>query len=176
MYKYLTAVIIAAVLSAGCKEKEKTTENKSPAVIFSFSVTRDPDTKWHIVHLNAEHRSNSDRNISIKVCPEGGNNMFSFMAGEQELLNEPDDVSSLIKRFAGNPILYPTPNRIRNGTYTFMGDSLKMSFPTETRSHSGHGLVWDDTEWDFSIPEIRENSVYFSSWYVFSESNDGSWL
>ncbi|MFC1693233.1 aldose 1-epimerase [Candidatus Latescibacterota bacterium] len=140
-------------------------------VMFSYSITEDPQTGWQIVHLNAGNVENHQNNLSIKVAPQGGNHMFSFKAGSHELINAPDDLSEMLKRSTANPILYPTPNRVRNSEYTFRGETYKMSFPGETRSHMCHGLVWDDTAWNFSEPEVRTDAVTLKTWYVFDESN-----
>lgn len=138
---------------------------------FSCSVTKDAETGWNIVQLNAENKSDTRKSLSVKITPEGGNNLYSFTVGETELLHGPEKLSQLSSQFLGIPILYPTPNRIRNGVYVFLGDTLKMSFPGEIRSHAGHGLVWDDTAWKFDQPVAGKNSASFKAWYVFDRNN-----
>ena len=39
---------------------------------FSYTITKDPATGWHIVQLNAENPEDSGKNISVKITPEGG--------------------------------------------------------------------------------------------------------
>ena len=165
-YAYMVFLILAALLFVDCGKK-----GNGPDVVFSFDVHEDSATGWHVVRLDAGLTDDPRKSISIRVAPEGGNNMFSFRVGEHELIDAEDDIGELINQGRGTPILYPTPNRIRDATYVFMGDTLKMSFPGETRSHMLHGLVKDDTAWQFSEPEVRDDAVVLKTWYVFDESN-----
>lgn len=140
-------------------------------VTFSCSVEKDSETGWSIVRLEVVNASDPRKNISVKIAPEGGNNMFSFTVGGVELLVVPETPGQLTSKFAGNPLLYPTPNRIRNGIYVFRGDTLRMSFPGEERPHSCHGLVWDDTAWKYEAPAAGKKSASFRAWYVFDPQN-----
>ena len=164
-FAVLAFFTIAAVLY-GCTRRELPMN-----VTFSFSKITEPATGWHIIQLNAIHPDNPEQNLSVKITPEGGNNMFSFQVGDYELLESPEELGTLLDRLRGTPILYPTPNRVRDGTYVFMGDTIKMSFQGEEKPRMIHGLVWDDTSWQFSEPEILPDAVRFKTWYVFDEKN-----
>ena len=165
MARLFLSFMSVLVIITGCSK-----DDEYQGVTFSYTISGDPGTGWHIIQLLAEHIDNTHKTLSARITPEGGSNMFSLLAGGQELIDAPDDLNELYKRRRGNPILYPTPNRVRNSVYTFMGDSLKMSFPGETRSHYLHGLVWDDA-WEFDEPEIRPDAVVFKTWYIFDENN-----
>jgi aldose 1-epimerase len=138
---------------------------------FSCSMEKDSATGWNVVSLNAVNVSDPKKSITVKIAPEGGNNMFSFTIGGTEILMPPETLGKLATTFAGNPILYPTPNRIRNGIYVFRGDTLRMGFPGETRSHAGHGLVWDDPAWKYDSPVAGKSSASFTARYVFDSAN-----
>ena len=140
-------------------------------VTFSCSVEKDSETGWSIVRLDAVNASDPRKSITVRIAPEGGNNLFSFTVGGTELLVLPEKIGQLTSKFAGNPLLYPTPNRIRNGLYIFQGDTLRMAFPGEMRSHAGHGLVWDDTAWKYGEPVAGKNSASFTARYEFDSDN-----
>lgn len=71
----------------------------------------------------------------------------------------------------GIPVMYPTPNRVKNQTYAFMGESYMMTFPGDEKPRRLHGLVWDDTAWKFSEPENTPDGITFKTWYLFDEPN-----
>lgn len=143
----------------------------APDVTFSTSVSKDAETGWSIVTLESSDAKNPKNNLSVSICPEGGCNMFSFKVGGTELIYQMDKLSQLFAKANGTTILYPTPNRIRNGIYVFRGDTLRMSFPGETRSHAGHGLVWDDAAWKYGEPVAGKKSASFKAYYVLDEAN-----
>ncbi len=143
----------------------------APDVAFSTSVAKDADTGWNIVTLDAANSKKPKNSMSVRICPEGGCNMFSFKVGGTELIYQMDTLSQLFAKTNGTAILYPTPNRIRNGIYVFRGDTLRMSFPGETRPHAGHGLVWDDAAWKYGDPVAGKNSASFTARYVLDDAN-----
>ncbi len=81
------------------------------------------------------------------IVPELGNNCLSFrrlLRGEIIDLIEPapgiTEVKSRPSGF-GNPILFPFPNRVREGKYTFEGKTYEFETKT-TLGNSIHGLVY----------------------------------
>ncbi|MFC1650014.1 aldose 1-epimerase [Candidatus Latescibacterota bacterium] len=165
MFRFLL-VLTALLVVHGCGGNVDSMD-----VTFSGSVTNDPSTGWNIVQLNALNPENPKGNISIKVTPEGGSNLFSINVGGHELVSAPDDIGRFKKSMAGIPVMYPTPNRVKNQTYAFMGEWYKMTFPGDENPKRLHGLVWDDTVWKFSEPEKTQDGIAFKTWYVFDESN-----
>lgn len=137
---------------------------------YSYSITKDTTTGWNIVRLNAVNQSDPKQNISIQVTPEGGGNMFSFSAGGTDLIKGPDELVNLMKPKRGNPILFPTPNRVRDGRFEFMGETFTMQVPGEDRPRALHGLTWD-APWNFSEPVVLDDGVVFKTWYVLDEDN-----
>ena len=83
---------------------------------------------------------------TAKVVPTLGNNCFSFglpVNGEWvDLIAPPPDLETLRKRPAayGNPILFPFPNRIRGGEFTFEGKTYRFDKRPESPT-SIHGLL-----------------------------------
>ena len=73
---------------------------------------------------------------SAEICPALGNNCFAFRTGEDVL--EPVPFSELLARPTsyGIPLLFPFPNRVRDGAFTFRGDKFIVN-------PSRHGFVRD---------------------------------
>ncbi len=85
---------------------------------------------------------------TAKVVPTLGNNCFSFglpVNGKWvDLIDPPPDLETLRKRPTayGNPILFPFPNRIRGGEFTFEGKTYRFDKRPESPT-SIHGLLLD---------------------------------
>ncbi|MFB3041995.1 MAG: aldose 1-epimerase [Candidatus Poribacteria bacterium] len=83
---------------------------------------------------------------TAKVVPTLGNNCFSFglpVDGEWvDLIDPPPDLETLKKRPTayGNPILFPFPNRIRGGEFTFEGKTYRFDKRSKSPT-SIHGLL-----------------------------------
>jgi len=73
---------------------------------------------------------------SAEIAPALGNNCFAFRAGEHVL--EPVSFTEFRERPTsyGIPILFPFPNRVRDGVFTFQGETYTVSPPR-------HGFVRD---------------------------------
>jgi aldose 1-epimerase len=76
--------------------------------------------------------TDSETQTTAKIAPELGNNCYSFSVsvnGEWiDLLDPPPDLKTLKERPTayGNPILFPFPNRIRGGAFTFEGKTYQF--------------------------------------------------
>ncbi len=154
----------ALVISCGNVDREE-------LIMFSYDVSKDGATGYTIVQLNADTPDRPNENISIKVAVEGGSNMFSMTSGGLELIDADPDLSKLHVSGRGNFLLYPSPNRIRNADYKFMGKDYRMSFPGEERSHWLHGIVRDDSAWTYDEPEVRDDCVVLRTHYVIDREN-----
>ncbi|MFC1489842.1 aldose 1-epimerase [Candidatus Latescibacterota bacterium] len=165
MFRFIFALTVLLVVPGFSGNVE------SAEITYSGSVEKDESTGWNIIQLNAVNPDNPKENISIKITPEGGCNMFSINVGGNELVSSPANIGRFSRSLSGIPVLFPTPNRVRNQTYTFMGEEYQMTFPGDTQRGRLHGLVWDDSAWKFSEPEKTADGIMFKSWYVFDESN-----
>ena len=74
------------------------------------------------------------------VLPQAGFNCWRFVTGSAEFLAPPANPSALDKGGAGFgwPILFPFPNRIANGEFTFGGKRYRVRSGT---GHAIHGFV-----------------------------------
>jgi aldose 1-epimerase len=108
----------------------------------SPSTWTDGNSDFPIVHL----RDNEGR--EVQIAPAAGFNAFSFCVPKDgqnlEILIQPKDDAAL-KRGGfsfGNPLLFPLPNRVRDGNYTFEGQNYKLDVNFKD-GHAIHGLVCD---------------------------------
>ena len=93
--------------------------------------------------------------MSAKVAPELGSNLFSLAYGSDEIIVY--EKSLLEKRgFTGNFVLFPTPNRVRDYTYTWNGKQTLLK--KRGKVVEIHGLVFDE-KWDFQTPRIQKQFV-----------------
>ncbi len=96
------------------------------------SVQTDSATGWQIYTL----RQNK---MVVQVVPEAGCNVFSIQLDGVQYLKVPDKLSQLPGVGYGNPILYPTPNRVAAAQFTFGGKTY--NFPPNNGANFIHGLV-----------------------------------
>jgi len=123
---------------------------------FSYKVEKDSETSWTIVTLSYADPDDSSENKVVKICPDAGANLFSFKIGEYEILHQPSSIKELRNLYYGIPVLYPTPNRVRDCKYTFMGKEIHQVKNGKERYL--HGLVYDE-RWEFEEPAVNESGV-----------------
>ena len=81
-----------------------------------------------------------------EIVPELGNNCYAFRVSDgnlwYHLIDSPPDLDTLKQRPTafGNPILFPFPNRIRNGKWEFEGKSYQFDKSPESPT-TIHGLL-----------------------------------
>ncbi len=97
-----------------------------------ISSHRDEATGWDIYSLRQGA-------TVVRVAPAAGSNAFSVKVGDVEYFRVPDDLQQLRGVGFGNPILYPTPNRVRGAKFEFEGETY--SFPPNSSGNFIHGLV-----------------------------------
>jgi len=81
-----------------------------------------------------------------EIVPSLGNNCYAFKVADGatwlNLIDSPPDLATLEERPTGygNPILFPFPNRIRNGVWQFEGETYQFDKPPESPT-TIHGLL-----------------------------------
>jgi len=94
------------------------------------------------VYVLQDHKAGCE----ARVIPEFGNNCFSYsfdVDGERiDIIDPPDSLATLKGRASGYgvPILFPFPNRIREGEFSFEGKDYQFDVPAPG-ANSIHGLV-----------------------------------
>ena len=87
-----------------------------------------------------------DGEAIAKIAPALGNNCYAFRVTDGErwinLIDPPPDLATLKERPTafGNPILFPFPNRIRNGKWEFEGNTYQFDKSPESPT-TIHGLL-----------------------------------
>ncbi len=101
----------------------------------------DAESRWVVYTLKQE-------NTIVKVAPNAGFNAFSMIVDDVELFHQAAKVKQIPGVHCGNPILYPTPNRVRDGGFVYEGKAYRFQ-PAGQGNHI-HGLVnrlpWEVTE------------------------------
>ena len=96
----------------------------------------------HTVYVLRDRDSGSE----AQILPSLGANCFSCRLGlggrRLDVLESPPDLKTLAQRPSGfgYPILFPFPNRVRGGRFTFEGRSYQMDVP-EPGGNTIHGFV-----------------------------------
>lgn len=120
-----------------------------------YSVTKQEQEGMTVYILK-----DSQSNCEARILPEFGNNCFGYsfnVNGEKiDILESPPSLSILKGRASGfgNPILFPFPNRIRDGKFTFEGQNYQFDVPSPG-ANSIHGFVLN-RPWKVEMSEAEE--------------------
>jgi len=104
---------------------------------FFWKESKDPSsglTTWILGNDGAK----GEPTVTVRLCPEAGANLYSYRFNDLELLRGPSELKASAMGGAGIPILYPTPNRVRGGRFTFEGRDYVFR---DDGRNSIHGLV-----------------------------------
>lgn len=77
-----------------------------------------------------------------RILPSVGNNCIAYTMGDVDLIYSPPDPQTLQGRASGYgiPILFPWPNRIDEGKFSFDGNAYQLATPAPG-DHASHGFV-----------------------------------
>ncbi len=91
---------------------------------FSATVERDSKTGWNIGVLKYTDPGDPKRSLEARVVAEAGSNLYSLKIGGTEVLVQPAEWGTTPSLRYGFPVLFPTPNRVRDSKFTFDGANL----------------------------------------------------
>jgi aldose 1-epimerase len=134
---------------------------------FRWETEKDENYGLKIISLLYKEQDNPSHNLEIKISPTIGCSMCEFKVGSDSVIKYNPNVINK-QRFFGNPILYPTPNRVRGCAFDLNGIRYKQAKYGKERL--SHGLVYDE-EWQYDLPLIQEDFVIFKTWIDFFENN-----
>lgn len=123
-------------------------------VAYHYERGKHPQTGWDVISLYCTNDTPAERCVA-SISPEKGANLLSFQVGGTEYLYgiaQPGDTLMLL----GTPVLYPTPNRVRNAHFVFDGRTFR--FPANNGPHFLHGLV-RDVPWACDTPTVGPNGI-----------------
>lgn len=81
----------------------------------------------------------SQKQTVVLFAPSAGANAFSIQVDQIEYLRQPETLKDLPGVGYGNPVLYPTPNRVKSAQFTFENQTVK--FTANAGKNFIHGLV-----------------------------------
>lgn len=110
-----------------------------------------PSSRYSVIEKEQEGMtvyvlSDQKAGCEARVAPELGNNCFSYSFNVNDeridILDPPPNLATLKGRSSGygTPILFPFPNRIHEGKFTFEGNEYQFDTP-RPGANSIHGLV-----------------------------------
>jgi len=105
---------------------------------------------------------------AVRILPVNGFNLFSWTKDGREIMMEIADMSVFGTKY-GIPLLFPTPNRLKDATYSWQGETYVLTKRGEKRSR--HGLVCDEP---FTVTEMGadEEKAYCSASIELSPEDD----
>lgn len=123
---------------------------------------KDAETGWTVYTMCAGK-------TCVSVVPQAGCNVYSIKHDGRELLKQPKSLKELPGFMYGNPICYPTPNRVANAAFTFEGKTY--NFPANNGKNFLHGLV-HSAPWEYLGAEGTANETTLHCRIEFKEGTD----
>ena len=120
----------------------------------SIEYDRYEPTGWRIVRLRA-NGDTPETNTVAEFLPEMGSNLWRLAVAGIEYVYGVEEVDGRAV-LLGTPILYPTPNRVRDAQFTFGGKVYR--FPPNDGPNFLHGLVREEA-WEVDEPIVGMESV-----------------
>jgi len=108
-------------------------------------------------------------NTTVRLVPAAGCNAYSINYAGTELLKTPKTLKELPGFLYGNPVLYPTPNRVREAKFTFQGTEYK--FTANNDSNFLHGLV-HNVPWEVVDTSSGEDHATIRCRYKFEPGSE----
>lgn len=106
----------------------------------------------------------------VKLAAAAGANVYSIRIDDVEFLHQPESAERLPGVTCGVPILYPTPNRVRGGKFTFAGETVEFPIRKNQRWHI-HGLV-NRHPWKLLKSELSDDVASVTCFADFSEGTE----
>ncbi len=107
--------------------------------------------------------------LAVEICPEAGANMFSMVYDGRELIQGPENMGEFDGGSRGTPVLYPAPNRVAGGKFSFEGRSFDWGINDKDRFL--HALV-RDVPWKFEIGPASEDGISVECWIDFTPGTE----
>ena len=127
----------------------------------NLSVSKDAGTGWDVYVL-------TQGETVATFVPAAGANVQSVKRRGIEYFHQPDELSKLPGVRCGNPVLYPTPNRVKGGSFEFEGK--RYVFREGSGNHI-HGLV-NSAEFYCESNEVTYDSVFVTAALRFDERSE----
>lgn len=127
--------------------------------LFTYS-TEKYKKGYTVVTLFHTPTEKTHKPVSVSVAPELGSNMFSFIYGGHELIFADSEILEQAG-FTGTYVLFPTPNRVKDFTYTWKGKEYVLQ-KNGKKVDIHHQLVYDQ-RWSWTHPKVYDDYISFTT-------------
>lgn len=156
------ALVLALVSGAAvCGKKEDT----KVTPVFSAHVETDQASGRKVIVLERSGQSP----MTAKIAPGAGANLFSLIYDGHELLYAPADLNLLPGYRYGTPVLYPAPNRVAKGRFTFEGRTFDWGVNEKDRFL--HALV-RSVPWEYEEPSAGTGKAEALTYIDFTPGSE----
>jgi aldose 1-epimerase len=134
---------------------------------YEFGSRREGAAPTEAVVLWHDGGGRAERAMEAWVVPECGSNLCRFAVGGRQVIDF-DPVLLARHDYTGTPVLYPTPNRVRDGVFRWRGRSFRQVKRGVTVPE--HGLVHGEA-WHSGEPMREAESVRLQTWIDFGQGS-----
>jgi aldose 1-epimerase len=133
-----------------------------------FSAVRrpDPDSGLEVAVLRHADPRHPAQDLEARVAPHAGANLYWLAAGGEQLLEQPPSLAELATSPAGAPIMFPSPNRVRDAAFVFEGQ--RYYFEPNSGANFIHGLV-RRRPWHLEAPVAGAGQASVKAWIDWDE-------
>lgn len=163
------ALLLVAALVYGMGGSMMGEQSRSSGSAFRYEVAKDPESGWSVYTLSYRDPAGG-RSLAARIVPEAGSNLISLEVDGTEILHGPPKIAEARGFRYGNPILYPTPNRVRDSRLTFEGKTLQ--FQANNGPNFLHGLV-HSVPWRAETPVETAAGIRLRTTLDFDEGFEG---
>jgi hypothetical protein len=155
-------------------EQNKLASTGAPSarnIRYTAEVGQDQALQTTTIVLSSTDQSNSSHTTRVCIAPECSSNLFSFRAGEHDLIYT--DQELLKKReFTGTFVLWPFPNRVRDKSYIYQGQRYSLEHVQRQGGYPTliYGLVFDQP-WYYMQPVIGPDAVSITTYIDFNDDS-----
>ena len=130
-----------------------------------FSARTERDSDFTIAVLSHDGGGDAARAMEARIVPAFGANLCRFTVGGRNVIDF-DRNLLLARDFTGTPVLYPTPNRVRNGVLRWEGRDYPQR--RDGKPVLEHGLVHTEA-WEAGEPAADSGGARLETWLDFNE-------
>jgi len=133
---------------------------------FFWKKEIDPQDGLELIMLGCRQNGSNENSLEAWIAPAYGSNLCRLSVDGNPVIDF--DRNLLVKKdFTGTPVLYPTPNRVRNGVFRYHGkayDQVKRGVRIFE-----HGLV-NSEPWNYLEPQVTQESILLTTWIDFEDT------
>jgi aldose 1-epimerase len=132
-----------------------------------FASRTETEAKIEAIVLSHDGGGDKRKSMEAWIVPDYGSNLCRFSVGRKNVIDF--DAELLHKHdYTGTPVLYPTPNRVRDGVFRWRGCSYHQT--KRGTLVVEHGLVHSE-KWDCVAAEIGSDYASLQTWIEFRKGH-----